>query len=140
MSKFSYQDGDPMLCSPAMIRWGEVILNRAEAYAKLGNDKEALDDVNVIRKRAEIPEEGMFSLSNMHGYGSVLDVVLDERRLELAFEGHRMFDVYRNKRAMDRRFAGVQPWEVVRYDDPRTILPIPYNEITVSHIPQNDGF
>lgn len=140
MSKFSYQDGDPMLCSPAMIRWGEVILNRAEAYAKLGNDKEALDDVNIIRKRAEIPEEGMFSLSNMHGYGSVLDVVLDERRLELAFEGHRMFDVYRNKRAMDRRFAGVQPWEVVRYDDPRTILPIPYNEITVSHIPQNDGF
>lgn len=140
MSKFGYQDGDPMLCSPAMIRWGEVILNRAEAYAKLGQDQKALDDVNVIRIRAEIPSEGMFSMSNMHGYTDVLDVVLDERRLELAFEGHRMFDMYRNKRSINRKFAGAQPWEIVNYDDPRTILPIPYNEITVSHITQNEGF
>lgn len=140
MSKFSYQDGDPMLCSPAMIRWGEVILNRAEAYAKLGQDQKALDDVNVLRERAEIPADGMFSTSNMHGYTTSLDVVLDERRLELAFEGHRMFDVYRNKRSMDRRFAGVHPWEIVQYDDSRTQLPIPYNEITVSHIDQNPGF
>ncbi len=140
MSKFGYQDGDPMLCSPAMIRWGEVILNRAEAYAKLGQDQKALDDVNVIRTRAEIPSEGMFSMSNMHGYTDVLDIVLDERRLELAFEGHRMFDMYRNKRSINRKFAGVQPWEIVNYDDPRTILPIPYNEITVSHITQNEGF
>lgn len=140
VSKFSYQGGDPMLCSPVMIRWAEVILNAAEAYAKLGNDVKAFELVNAIRTRAEIPAEGLFATGNMHGYATALDVVLDERRLELAFEGHRAFDVYRNKRNMDRRFAGVQPWEIVKYGDYRTVLPIPYAEISVSHIEQNEGF
>ncbi len=137
VSKFSYQDGEPMLSSPVMLRWAEVILNRAEAYAKLNQTKNALDDVNVIRRRAGIPDEGMFSETQMHGYTDVLDIVLDERRMELAFEGHRMFDVYRNKRDMDRRFAGVHPWEIVKYTADKIQYPIPYNEITVSGIPQN---
>ena len=140
MNKFSYQDGDPMLCSPVMLRWAEVILNRAEAYARTGKDAEALADVNVIRTRANIPEEGMFSIGNMHGYANAADVVMDERRLELAFEGHRVFDVYRNKLDMDRRYPGAQPWKIVSYNDPHIIYPIPNNEWTVSGIPQNPGY
>ena len=140
VTKFGYQDGKPQLSSPVFLRWAEVILNRAEAYAKLGQDAQALEDVNRIRTRAGIPAEGMFSAGAMHGYTDVLDVVLDERRMELAFEGHRMFDVYRNKRDMDRRFGGVHPWEVVRYDDPKIQYPIPYGETSVSHIPQNPGY
>lgn len=139
ITKFSNQDGDPMLSSPVMLRWGEVLLNRAEAYAKLGKNAEALADVDAIRKRAGIPAEGMFS-SNMHGYDNVLDVVLDERRMELAFEGHRMFDVYRNNRKMDRRFGGVQTWEEVDPTDWRIIYPIPYGETSVSGIDQNPGY
>jgi len=139
VTKFSYQDGDPMLSSPVMLRWGEVLLNRAEAYAKLGKKTEALADVDAIRKRAGIPAEGMFS-GNMHGYDDVLDIVLDERRMELAFEGHRMFDVYRNNRKMDRRFGGVQNWEEVEPTDWRIIYPIPYGEISVSGIDQNLGY
>ena len=133
ISKFSYQDDDPMLSSPVMIRWGEVILNRAEAYAKLGMDEEALADVNIIRQRAGLSGDALFTTSNYtaRGYNSVLDVVLDERRLELSFEGHRMFDLYRNKRDMDRRFAGVQPWEVVKYDNPKIQYPIPFDETSV---------
>ena len=73
----------------------------------------------------------------MHGYTSVLDVVLDERRLELAFEGHRMIDVYRNKRSMNRQYAGVQPWEIINYDNNKIQYPIPSNEILVSGIEQN---
>lgn len=140
VSKFSYQDGDPMLSSPVMLRWAEVILNRAEAYAKLGQDANALADVNVIRERAGIPAAGMFAAGNMHGYANALDVVLDERRMELAFEGHRVFDVYRNNLPMDRRFAGVQTWEVVQPTDNRIQLPIPYSETSVSGIPQNPGY
>lgn len=139
VNKYSYQDGNPMLSSPALCRWGEVILNRAEAYAHLGRDAEALADVDVIRQRAGIPAAGMFT-GNMHGYTSVLDVVLDERRLELAFEGHRMFDVYRNKRNMDRRYAGAQPWAIVPYTEPHIQYPIPNNEWTVSGIEQNPGY
>ena len=140
VTKFSYQDGQAMLSSPVFLRWAEVVLNRAEANAKLGNDAAALDDVNAIRQRAGLSGAALFSTANMHGYTSVLDVVLDERRMELAFEGHRMFDVYRNRRDMDRRFGGVQPWEIVKYTDDKIQYPIPYNETSVSHIPQNPGY
>ncbi len=141
VNKFSYQDGNPMLSSPVVCRWAEVILNRAEAYAHNGDDAKALTDVNVIRTRANIPAEGMFSTSAMHGYDNALDVVLDERRMELAFEGHRMFDVYRNKRDMDRRYPGAQPWKIHKWNEERHIVyPIPNNEWTVSGIKQNDGY
>ena len=139
VNKFSYQDGSPMLSSPVMCRWAEVILNRAEAYAHKGMDAQALADVDVIRARANIPSEGMFS-GNMHGYDNALDIVLDERRMELAFEGHRVFDVYRNKRDMDRRYAGAQPFVVVPYTEPHIQYPIPNNEWTVSGIEQNPGY
>ena len=126
-----------MLSSPVMLRWAEVILNRAEAYAKLNQNDKALNDVNVIRTRAGLSGDALFSATNMHGYTSVLDVVLDERRLELAFEGHRMIDVYRNKRSMNRQYAGVQPWEIINYDNNKIQYPIPSNEILVSGIEQN---
>lgn len=138
ISKFSYQDGNPMLSSPVFCRWGEVILNRAEAYARTSKDAEALADVNVIRTRAGIPN---YSTSDLQGYDNVIDVVMDERRMELAWEGHRHFDMCRNKLKMDRRFAGAQPYKVV---DPATeqhiIFPIPNNEWTVSGIQQNPGY
>lgn len=140
VTKFGYQDGIPTLSSPVFSRWGEVLLNRAEAYAKLGNTDGALDDVNTIRRRAGIPEEGMFSENNMHGYTDALSVVLDERRLELAFEGYRMFDVYRNGLTMDRRYPGAQPWDVVAPTYEKIQYPIPNSEWTVSGIQQNPGY
>ena len=141
INKFSYQDGNPMLSSPVLCRWAEVILNRAEAYAKTGKDAQALDDVNVIRDRAGIPAAGMFAVGNLHGYDNVTNVVLDERRMELAFEGHRTFDVYRNKLNMDRQYPGAQFWKVHKWDEEQHIVyPIPNNEWTVSGIQQNPGY
>ncbi len=137
VTKFSYQDGDPMLSSPVMIRWAEVILNRAEAYARTNQPEKALVDVNVIRERAGLSGNQLFSTGNMQGYTDVLDVVLDERRMELAFEGHRMFDMFRNKKNIDRRYSGAQPYEIVDYNDNKIQYPIPFDEITVSGIPQN---
>lgn len=137
MNKYSYQDGNAMLSSPIIIRWAEVILNRAEAYAKTNQNDKALADVNILRKRAGLPSNAMFSTSNMQGYSNVLDVILDERRLELSFEGHRPHDMYRNKRSIDRKYAGAHPWEVVDYTDNRTVYLIPTDEIMQSGIPQN---
>ena len=96
--------------------------------------------MNVIRSRAGLTGDALWTESNyaQAGYQSVLEVVLDERRLELCYEGHRAFDVYRNKLKMDRRFAGVQAWEVVEPTDKRILYRIPYDEISVSGIPQND--
>ena len=59
--------------------------------------------------------------------------------MELCFEGHRGFDLYRNKKSMDRRFAGVQDWEVVAWDDTRIQYSLPSDEILTSGIPQNPG-
>ena len=140
MTKFGYQNGSPTLSSPVVLRWAEVLLNAAEAYARTDNDDQALKIVNAIRQRAGIPEEGWFSANAMHGYANVTDIVMDERRLELAFEGHRMFDVYRNKMDMNREYPGVQQWKKVPYTEPHTQYPIPNGEWTVSGIKQNDGY
>jgi len=155
VTKYSYQDNKPMLSSPVLLRWGEVVLNLAEAYARTGRSNDALDLVNAIRTRAGIPTEGLFDASHMHGYDvvnptqlaegtitsdAVVNVVLDERRMELAFEGHRFFDQIRNKLNLDRRYAGVQFWEIVGYNENRVQYPIPYDEISTSGIPQNPGY
>lgn len=139
-AKFTGQDGVALLASPVMLRWAEVILNRAEAYAKTDNVTGALADVNAIRERAGLTGDALWTASNYQqaGYDNVLDVVLDERRLELCYEGHRAFDLFRNQRSMDRQFAGVQPWEVIEPTDNRIQYRIPYDEISVSGIPQNN--
>jgi len=135
-TKFNGMEGRSNLTAPALLRWGEVILNKAEAEAKLHLDAEALADVDIIRSRAGLPAEAMFS-SDMHGYTSVLDVVLDERRMEFCFEGLRYFDVFRNRRKMDRRFVGFHAFGDIDWTDPRLALLIPLDEINASKIPQN---
>lgn len=132
--KLSYQDGNPMLCSYPMVRWGEVILNRAEAYAKLNNPAAALADVNAIRSRAGLSGDQLMTQSNMtqRGYPTVLDVVLDERRLELAYEGFRWKDLYRNNKSMDRRYGGTHPWEVIQANDPRIPHQISGDEMLIN--------
>ena len=139
MSKFSWQDGDPMLSSPAIIRWAEVYLNAAEAYAHKGDVTNALKYTNVIRTRAGIPTWADKAAYEAEGYTDIVDVVLDERRLELCFEGHRAIDVFRNGKVLDRRFAGVHPWEELDkvQMDKRFPYCIPFAEISVSGIAGN---
>jgi hypothetical protein len=64
----------------------------------------------------------------------VLDLVLEERRLELAWEGHRKFDVFRNKRNMDRTYpgthlAGNNPISVITPNDPFIVEFIPQSQM-----------
>lgn len=139
-TKYSYQDGNPMLTSPVFLRWGEVVLNRAEAYAKTGQDAKAIDDVNTIRKRAGLSGDALMTTGNIaaRGYASALQLVLEERNRELCFEGHRFFDVFRNNLPMDRQFVGCHEWEIIQPNDPRIALLIPLDEINSSGIPQNN--
>ena len=132
--KLSYQDGNAMLCSYPMIRWGEVILNRAEAYSKLNNPASALADVNAIRSRAGLSGDQLMTQSNMipRGYTNVLDVVLDERRLELAYEGFRWKDLFRNNKPMDRRYGGTHPWEIIQPTDLRIPHQISGDEMLIN--------
>lgn len=109
VNKYTYEGGVPMLSSPIVIRLAEMYLIKAEAFAKLsGREAEAIEIVNLIRERAGLSSDQLFSVNDLKGYETILDVVLDERRLELAWEGHRSFDLYRNNRPMDRSF--IQPF------------------------------
>ncbi len=104
ISKFSFQDGSPTLSSPIMFRLAEMYLNRAEAKAKSGNTGGALDDVDMIRNNRGL-ENALYN-GQVPASKTALDVVLNERRIELAFEGHRVFDVYRNKQSLNRTYWG----------------------------------
>jgi starch-binding outer membrane protein, SusD/RagB family len=109
INKYTREGGIAMLSSPIVLRLAEMYLIKAEAFAKTpGKEAEAIEMVNIIRKRAGLSGDQLFTASDLKGYHSVLDVVLDEKRLELAWEGHRSFDVFRNNRPLDRSY--VQPF------------------------------
>lgn len=111
MNKLAQQEGQADLYSPVVSRLAEMYLNRAEANYHLGNIDAAIEDVNVIRARAGIPTwtqsatpaAGQITIPSDY---PVLDVILDERRLELAFEAHRRYDIYRNRRTLNREYPG----------------------------------
>lgn len=71
-------------------RYGEVLLNYAEASIELGEEVDARNALNQIRRRAGMPEFDATvtgqELEDQYRY---------ERRIELAFEEHRFFDIRR---------------------------------------------
>lgn len=69
-------------------RYAEILLNYAEACIELGEDAEAQAYINLIRKRAGLPNITVTGTNLQTAYRN-------ERRIELAFEEHRFFDVRR---------------------------------------------
>ena len=123
-----------------MLRYGEVVLNRAEAYAHLHYTDKALADINTIRTRAGLTGNAQMSSANLtrRGYPDVLDAVLDERRLELYYEGFRITDLLRNEKDIDRRFPSRTVSEIIPYTNPKIQYQIPTTETSISGIPVND--
>ncbi len=78
----------PQTCPWRFIRYTEVILNYAEACIELGEEDEARTYINKVRKRVGLPEITGSGQELMKNYRN-------ERRIELAFEDHRFFDVRR---------------------------------------------
>lgn len=72
-------------------RLGEIYLNAAEAAMELQEMDTALDCINTLRERAGYPKNSLSSLN--------LDIIMNERRIELAFEDHRYFDLKRWRKA-----------------------------------------
>lgn len=71
-------------------RLGEIYLNAAEAAMELGQSN-AVNYVNTLRERAGYPANSLSSLN--------LETIMNERRIELAFEDHRYFDLKRWRKA-----------------------------------------
>ncbi|MTI87799.1 MAG: RagB/SusD family nutrient uptake outer membrane protein [Balneolaceae bacterium] len=137
VNKFSYQQGVVSLSSPVVLRLAEMYLIRAEANAKLGNDAQAIQDVNLIRQRAGLSGGELYTTGDLKGHNSVLDVVLEERRLELAFEGHRKYDLLRNNRPIVRNYPGThldpgETTQVIQPSNPRVVFFIPQSEMQLN--------
>ncbi|EMR04436.1 RagB/SusD family nutrient uptake outer membrane protein [Cesiribacter andamanensis] len=117
------------LISPRILRLSEVVLNRAEANAKLGNFIQARADLNRIRTRAGLPELTL----ELVGNDNLLMEILEERRRELMFEGHRFYDLMRNGMDLIREDCGAIATSGgacrINSGDTRVAYPIPQREI-----------
>jgi hypothetical protein len=74
-----------------IFRYGEILLNAAEAYNEAGNQQKAMDYVNQIRARVGMPAYVGLSQARLR------ERIQNERRIELVFEDHRYFDERRLK-------------------------------------------
>lgn len=130
-------------------RLADVLLLHAEALANLGDASGAMRLVNRVRERAKIA-----TLPENVGVEEAKLYVLNERRLELAYEGHRYFDLMRFgedfsklKEVHDggnvKGSASYDEWFAVRtpLSDERVILPIPTSALDENpNIEQNPGY
>jgi len=119
-----------------VVRLAEIYLIRAEARAQIGsNITGAQEDLDVVRKRA-LP-----TALNTTGTGEeLLDAIFLERRLELCFEGQRLWDLMRRKQDIVRTEC-TSSICYIPYADDTNILPIPQDETDVNpNIEQNPGY
>lgn len=70
-------------------RYADVLLMKAEALNEMGRTTEAEEPLNIVRKRAGLAAVKGKSQTEMR------DVIMHERRMELAFEAHWWFDLIR---------------------------------------------
>jgi hypothetical protein len=117
-----------------LIRYPDVLLMYAEALnEQSANNTEAYNAINKVRNRA-----GLANLTSPLTQEQFRDSVLLERRLELAFEGHRRYDLLRTRRLISAMNAqnpsiNVQPHHY--------LFPIPQIERDVNpNLEQNDGY
>ena len=113
-----------------IMRLADIILLEAEADNELGKLSAAANLLNQIRTRVHLPNTTAFSKEEMES------AILNERRLELAFEGQRWFDLVRTGKLI----------EVMRSDGynvskKNLLFPLPQSEIDRDpNLTQNPGY
>jgi len=128
------------------MRLGEIYLNYAESQYQLGNEEAARTYINKIRERARGGKAGILPAITSTG-AALLGKIQQERRIELAFEDHRFFDVRRWKIAEQTENKPARKITIVRDDQTKKksykievlqerkffpqhyLLPIPRSEI-----------
>jgi len=128
------------------IRYADILLLKAEALANLGgaaNLQEAAGIVNQIRSRVKLSN---LTTAQTASKEALLDAILHERRLELAFEGQRWFDLVRYGKveavmnSLNSRDSGRLPLRRL-FDQNSYLLPIPQSAIDLnSNLVQNIGY
>lgn len=120
------------------IRLADILLLKAEALNELGDQPGAAALVNQIRNRVSLANTTASSQADLRL------AIEKERRLELAFEGHRWYDLKRTGRAIPVMNVAVGPNDVnlgYNLTEARLVWPIPQAELDKnSKLTQNDGY
>lgn len=115
-----------------LLRLADIILLAAEANAELNDLVKSREQLNLVRDRVDLPE------ITTNDQNELLEAIHNERRLELAFEGHRWFDLKRTGRAIEVMNALNRGYDVTPN---KLLLPIPQSELDRNpRLDQNPGY
>ncbi|HAI39085.1 MAG TPA: RagB/SusD family nutrient uptake outer membrane protein, partial [Maribacter sp.] len=136
----------------SMIRYAEVLLIAAEAAVELGDNATALNYINQVRARARMGGETQTGAgvtvvvepsdepADLTGTVTV-DDVLEERRLEFAFEGIRWYDIARRRIGNEVFGASGLEGEKPFFSEDDYLLPLPEDELERNpNLTQNPGY
>ncbi|MEZ4827262.1 MAG: RagB/SusD family nutrient uptake outer membrane protein [Bacteroidia bacterium] len=134
--------GDPNVngqSNDRVIRLADILLLHAEAAWHNGNEAAALVSLNQVRARARNGSTTLLPDVTASGE-ALLAAILHERRVELALEGHRFFDVIRQGKTYAE--SVMQPLHPSFNYDIHKVFPIPQSQIQLSDgvITQNTGY
>jgi hypothetical protein len=122
-----------------IFRLADAYLMRAEALHRMGNDADAVKDVNIIRERAYGDNSGDITADQLTD-----KFLLDERGREFYYEAQRRTDLIRFGQFTDGNY--VWQWKGNAYEGTQTdshlnLFPIPGDEVSANpNIKQNTGY
>jgi hypothetical protein len=115
-------------------RYADVLLMKAEALNEQGQTAQACEPLNIVRKRA-----GLANIVNLT-QDAMREKIIHERRMELAFEGHRWFDMIRIQNG-DYAINFLRSISKSRVTKDRLLFPIPQTEMDANSLmTQNPGY
>ena len=130
--KWKNADGSQSADNTYLLRYGDIVLLKAEALNETNSPDLAVLEVNRIRRRARLPE---LTAAEQSSKEVLKEVILNERRLELAYEGHRWDDLSRNgvliSTMNNLREIDLRTGNPVNYNmtEEKRFLPIPLREL-----------
>ncbi|GAB2605276.1 RagB/SusD family nutrient uptake outer membrane protein [Spirosoma areae] len=115
-----------------LLRYADVLLMNAEAANELGQPAAAITNLNLIRARAGLP------ITKATAQADIRTAIWNERRLELALEHDRFFDLVRTGRAAQVMKAAGKNFVAGKHE----LLPVPSLQIQLSggKLDQNPGY
>ncbi len=119
-----------------IIRYADILLLAAEALNENGKSGEALQYLNQVRKRARGTNQVILPDVTVTDQSQLRDRIYKERRVELAMEQHRWFDLLRWGRAASVMQAVGKNFVVGKHE----LLPLPQTEVDLTGMPQNPNY
>jgi starch-binding outer membrane protein, SusD/RagB family len=121
-----------------VLRYSDILLLAAEAKNELGKSSEALPLLNQVRKRARGTNNFILPDVTVTDQTQLRERIYRERRVELAMEQHRWFDLVRWGRAETIMTALGKSFVAGKHE----VLPIPQTEVdlTSGKVTQNNGY